>query len=130
MEKLTSAEERVMQALWQIEKGFVRDVMAEMQTDLSYNTVSTLIRTLEKKGYVSHRAYGNTYEYFPSIPQADYAKHKTRGLLDRYFGGSLSQMVSFFMKEEDLRVKELEDIQSMIKKSKADEDNKKDTPNA
>ncbi len=124
MEKLTSAEERVMQVLWKIEKGFVKDVLTEMRTDLSYNTVSTLIRTLEKKGYVNHKAYGNTYEYFPVIQQETYARKKTKGLLDRYFGGSLSQLVSFFVKEENLTLEELEDIQNMIEKTKSKENNK------
>ena len=117
--ELTKAEEQVMQALWKIKRGVVHDVIAELdEPKPAYTTVSTLIRILEKKGFVDHKAYGKTYEYFPIITKRKYSKGLSDKFLSGYFDGSLQNMVSFFVKEKKLSVKELETIVEQLKKEK------------
>ena len=83
---LTRAEEEVMQILWNIEKGMVHDVLTRFPDPKpAYNTVSTIVRILEQKGFVSHKAYGRTHEYFPLISKKDYAKSSFRGFMTNYF---------------------------------------------
>jgi len=115
MKKLTKAEEQIMQLLWELEKGFVKDIIQHLpQPKPAYNTVSTIIRILEKKGFVSHRAYGNTYEYFPVINKEEYTKAYLRSILKNYFSDSFKEMVSFFASEENMSIEELEDIRKTI----------------
>lgn len=127
MNELTKAEEQVMQILWKIEKGFVKDVMAHFaEPKPAYNTVSTIIRILEKKGFVGHKAYGKTYEYFPLISKKDYTKSFFKGFLNRYFNNSFRQLVSFFSNEEEMSIEEMEKIMKMMEeeiKSKKDRKN-------
>jgi len=116
MKELTRAEEQVMQILWKLEKAFVKDIVEDFpEPKPAYNTVSTIIRILEKKGVVSHKAYGNTYEYFPLIARDEYKKKFLRSFVRRYFGGSFPEMVSFFAGERDLSVEELEEIQKRLR---------------
>jgi predicted transcriptional regulator len=112
---LTRAEEEVMQILWNIEKGMVHDVLTRFPDPKpAYNTVSTIVRILEQKGFVSHKAYGRTHEYFPLISKKDYAKSSFRGFMTNYFGNSYKSLASFFATEEKLTVRELEEIQRTI----------------
>ncbi|WP_247236048.1 BlaI/MecI/CopY family transcriptional regulator [Telluribacter sp. SYSU D00476] len=116
---LTRAEEEVMLILWQLEKGFVKDVLAEMpEPKPAYNTVSTIIRILEKKGFVGYTAYGKTHEYYPLISQAEYKRHEAQQLLENYFDNSLPQLVSFFMKDNQLNTKDLDEIIKLIQSKK------------
>ncbi|GAB3170296.1 BlaI/MecI/CopY family transcriptional regulator [Telluribacter humicola] len=116
---LTRAEEEVMLILWQLEKGFVKDVLAEMpEPKPAYNTVSTIVRILEKKGFVGYTAYGKTHEYYPLISQAEYKRHETQQLLENYFDNSLPQLVSFFMKDNQLNTKDLDEIIKLIQSKK------------
>ena len=116
MKELTRAEEQVMQILWRLGKAFVKDLVEEMpEPKPAYNTVSTIIRILEKKGFVGHNAYGNTHEYFPAVSKKDYTGTFLKGFIKNYFGDSYRQLVSFFAKEEDLSVSEMEDIINMLK---------------
>ena len=116
---LTRAEEEIMLILWQMGKGFVKDVLAEMlEPKPAYNTVSTIIRILEKKGVVGYTAYGKTHEYYPLISRAEYKRFEMKQLMENYFDNSLPQLVSFFVKEEKLDQKELDEIMKIMKKGK------------
>ncbi len=115
MKELTKAEEQIMQILWGLEKGFVNDIIDKMpEPKPAYNTVSTIIRILEKKGFVDHRAYGKTYEYFPLILKNEYTKGYLKGFIKNYFSDSYKNLISFFSKNEKLSVSELEDIVNML----------------
>jgi BlaI family transcriptional regulator, penicillinase repressor len=125
MKKLTNAEEEIMQILWDIEKGFVKDVIDRMpEPHPPYNTVSTVIRVLEKKEFVSHTQYGNTYEYFPVVSREEYAKIHFNGFLTDYFNNSFPKMAAFFARENNLSLKDLEEIMRLteeeLRKSKTD----------
>ena len=116
MRELTKAEEHVMQILWDIEKGFVKDVLAKMPTPKpAYNTVSTIIRILEKKGFVDHTAYGKSHEYFPAISKDEYRSFTIKNLLKGYFDGSFAQLASFFAKDENLSMLEMEKLIEEVK---------------
>lgn len=111
MKELTKAEDQIMQILWRIKKGFVKDVIAEMSDHKpAYNTVSTIIRILENKGFISHNSYGKTHEYFPIIERDTYRSFYLKKLLRNYFGGKFEQLVSFFAKDNDLNVEDMEEI--------------------
>lgn len=117
MIELTKAEEQVMQILWKIEKGFVKDVVEQFdEPKPAYNTVSTIIRILEKKGVVGYKAYGNSHEYYPLITKKKYTKKYMNNFLKNYFGNSFKKMVSFFSRQEDLSIKELEELKSVVEK--------------
>lgn len=127
MKQLTKAEEQIMQILWKVEKGFVKDIIEYLpQPKPAYNTVSTIVRILEKKGFVSHKAYGNTYQYYPLISKEEYTKAYLKSIMKNYFSNSFEEMVSFFARDKDMNVEELEAIQKMIKeeiqKQKGEED--------
>jgi predicted transcriptional regulator len=114
---LTRAEEEVMQILWKIEKGMVHDLLEKFpEPKPAYNTVSTIVRILEQKGFVGHKAYGRTHEYFPVISKSDYTKSYFRNFVTNYFGNSYKSLASFFATEGKLSMKELEDIQQTINK--------------
>ena len=119
MEKLTRQEEKAMQALWKIEKGFAKDVQENFpDANVHYNTISTLIRSLETKGYVNHKVYGNTYEYLPLISKEEYTSSFLSGFVGNYFENSYKEIVSFFAQEEKLSVNDLKEIIEMIEKGK------------
>jgi predicted transcriptional regulator len=128
MKELTKAEEQVMQILWKIEKGFVKDIIDSMpKPKPAYNTVSTIVRILEKKGFVGHNAYGKTHEYYPLVSKKDYSGKFLKGFVKNYFGNSYRQMVSHFAKEENLSIEEMESIINLLsdelKKQKQDGSN-------
>ena len=115
MQKLTNKEEEIMQILWKLEKAFVKEVMAEITEEQPhYNTLSTIIRNLEEKGFVSHNAFGNTHQYFPIVKMEDYRKRFMNTAIDTYFDSSYKNMVSFFAKEEKISAEELREILAMI----------------
>ncbi|HEY0092148.1 MAG TPA: BlaI/MecI/CopY family transcriptional regulator [Flavobacterium sp.] len=117
MQKLTNKEEEIMQILWKLKKAFVKDILAEITEDQPhYNTLSTIVRNLEEKGYVSHMAYGNTHQYFPLVKIEDYRKEFMSNAIDNYFGSSYKNMVSFFAKEEKISAAELREILALIEK--------------
>ncbi len=114
MKELTKAEDQVMQILWRIKKGFVKDILAKMpKPKPAYNTVSTITRILVKKGFVGYKAYGKTHEYFPVVEKKDYSNFYLKNFIGNYFSGSFENMVSFFAKENNLSPKE---VQKMLKK--------------
>lgn len=111
MKELTKAEEQIMQVLWDIKKGFVNDVMDKLpEPKPAYNTVSTIVRILEKKGFVGHNAYGKTHEYYPLVTKDSYTKGFMKGFVENYFSNSYKNMVSFFSKNENLTLKEIEEM--------------------
>ncbi len=111
MKELTKAEEQVMQILWQIEKGFVKDVLAKIpEPKPAYNTVSTIIRILEKKGFVGYKAYGKTHEYFPIVDKTAYSNFYLKNFIGGYFNGSFQKLVSFFAKENDMDIQQFESL--------------------
>lgn len=111
MKELTKAEEQIMQILWKLEKGFVNDIIDRMpEPKPAYNTVSTLVRILETKGIVGHKAYGKTHEYYPLISQEEYTQGFLNGFVKNYFSNSYKNLVTFFSKKEDLSTKEVEEI--------------------
>lgn len=117
MQKLTNKEEEIMQILWKLEKAFVKEVLAEIiEEQPHYNTLSTIIRNLEEKGFVSHNAFGNTHQYFPVVKMEDYRKRFMNTAIDTYFNSSYKNMVSFFAKEEKISAEELREILAMIEK--------------
>jgi predicted transcriptional regulator len=123
MKKLTATEEQVMQILWDLENAFVKEIIASYpDPQPPYNTISSVVRILEKKGFVSHKTYGNTYQYFPLISKDEYKKFYIKETVKTYFGNSYQQMVSFFAKEENIDIKELEELIRKIKQEKGQAD--------
>ncbi|MBL7886781.1 MAG: BlaI/MecI/CopY family transcriptional regulator [Flavobacterium sp.] len=119
MQKLTNKEEEIMHILWKLKKAFVKDVMAEIIEDQPhYNTLSTIIRNLEDKGFVSHNAYGNTHQYFPIVSMEDYRKRFMNTAIENYFNNSYKSMVSFFAEEDKISAEELREILAIIEKKK------------
>ena len=117
MQKLTNKEEEIMHILWKLEKAFVKEIAAEIETDKPhYNTLSTIVRNLEEKGYVAHNAYGNTHQYYPLISKEMYRKPFMNTAIESYFNNSYKNMVSFFAKEEKITAEELREIIDMIEK--------------
>jgi len=116
MEKeLTRAEEQVMEYLWKMKEAFVKDIIERMpEPKPAYTTISTIIRILEKKGIVAHKAYGNTHAYYPLISREQYTEFCTTNLVSRHFSNSFSSLVSFFTSKKNLSVTELEEIQKLI----------------
>ncbi len=109
--QLTKAEEQVMQILWGMEEGIVKDIRNNFPDPKpARNTVSTVVRILEKKGFIGHNAYGKIYVYYPLISKQEYSKGQLFGLMESYFNNSFPAMASFFARESDLSVKELEII--------------------
>ena len=115
MNKLTKAEEQIMQILWEVEKAFIKDIMEHLPDPKpAYNTVSTIVRILEKKGFVGYKAYGNTHEYYPLVDKPEYTKKFLNYFVKDYFSNSYKQLVSFFASKENLSIEEMEEIRKMI----------------
>ncbi len=108
---LTKAEEQIMQILWEMKQGLVKDIRDRFEDPKpARNTVSTVVRVLEKKKYLDHRAYGNVHVYFPIISKKEYSKSQLFRLLDGYFDNSFPALATFFAREKDLSVRELEEL--------------------
>lgn len=117
MNRLTKAEEEIMQVLWKLKRAYVREIIKELPLPHpAYNTVSTIVRILEKKGVVGYKSIGKSHQYFPLIEKETYRKKQFSGFVKNYFGNSYKSLASFFSKEENMSLKELEEIQSLIEK--------------
>ena len=117
MKELTKAEEQVMQFLWKLEKAFVKDIVERMdEPKPAYNTVSTIIRILERKGFVGHNAYGKTHEYYPLISRKEYTQSFMKNFMRNYFSGSFQEMVSFFAREDNMSISELDELMEDVKR--------------
>jgi len=115
MKELTHSEEQIMQILWDLEKAFVKEILERMpEPRPAYNTVSTIVRILEKKGFVSHQAYGNAHQYFPVVSRESYSKNRISSLLKKYFRNSYSELVSFFAQDKNMSVEEMEEIMKIM----------------
>jgi predicted transcriptional regulator len=120
LKELTNAEDQVMQILWTLQKGFVKDILEAMPNPKpAYNTVSTIVRILESKGFISHRAYGKTHEYYPAISRERYTKFYLNNLIKGYFNGSFQNLVSFFARENKLDANDLEKLLEELKNQKS-----------
>ena len=108
---LTKAEEEVMHIIWQLDRCLVKDIIDKLgDPDMPHSTISSVVRILEKKGFVDHKAYGKTHEYFPVITKEAYAEHGVKSLVEKYFSGSPKQLVSFLVQSKDINLKELNDL--------------------
>ncbi|GAA4313080.1 BlaI/MecI/CopY family transcriptional regulator [Pontixanthobacter gangjinensis] len=117
MKQLTKAEEEIMQILWKLKETNVAGIIEDMpEPKPAYNTVSTIVRILESKGFVDHRQKGKGYIYFPVLEKETYSNQSINQLMNNYFNGSFKSMVSFFMKKNDLSTQELETILKEIDK--------------
>ncbi|BAX81386.1 BlaI/MecI/CopY family transcriptional regulator [Labilibaculum antarcticum] len=122
IKSLTKAEEQIMQIIWKLREAVVKDVVEQFEKPKpAYTTVATVLSVLEKKGFVSNRKIGNTKLFTPAISKAEYTKFQFSSLLGNYFGGSFPKMASFFAKENDLDISDLENILKQ-----AEEEMKKD----
>ncbi|TDO19606.1 BlaI/MecI/CopY family transcriptional regulator [Pedobacter duraquae] len=119
MEELTKAEERVMQVLWTLKKCFVKDIIEALPDDPKppYNTISSVVRLLEKKGYIDYKAYGKTYEYFPIVSKGAYRKASFKKILSGYFDNSPESLFSFMVKEKQLSPEDINKIKDIINKN-------------
>jgi BlaI family penicillinase repressor len=117
MKEITKAQEDILKALWEINEGAISDVLDILpEPKPAYNTVATVIKVLEKKEYITHKTYGKTNVYFPLITKKDYAQSVLKDTAMGFFNGSLNQMVSFFVKNKDLSINELEELKNIIEK--------------
>ena len=113
--KLTRAEEQIMQVLWDLEEAFVKEILERLDDPKpAYNTVSTIVRILEKKGFVSHHAYGKSHKYYPLVSREEYTRTTMKNFVKDYFSDSFEKMVSFFARERDIDLKEMEDIMRIM----------------
>ncbi|GAA3953975.1 BlaI/MecI/CopY family transcriptional regulator [Pedobacter ginsengiterrae] len=121
IKELTKAEEQIMLILWEMEEALVKDVIEKMnEPKPAYNTVSTVIRVLEGKGFVDHKAIGNTYIYFPIIKEADYKRFALEKVMNNYFENSYESLVSFLVKDKIMSNDELNEIIQLAEKLKKD----------
>ncbi|WP_304142707.1 BlaI/MecI/CopY family transcriptional regulator [Mesoflavibacter zeaxanthinifaciens] len=119
MKPLTKAEEDIMQVLWQLEKANVKDIIKVLpEPKPAYNTVSTIVRILESKGFVDYEKKGKGHVYFPILKKQDYSNQSLNKLMENYFQGSFKSMVSFFVKKNDINIEELESVLKEINKNK------------
>ena len=115
MKQLTRAEEQIMHILWELERAFVKDIIVRLPDPKpAYNTVSTIIRILEKKGFAGYRAFGKTHEYYPLVDKQEYTQKYLLNFVRNYFSNSYKQMVSFFAREENLSIAEMEEMKKLI----------------
>ncbi len=120
MKELTRAEEQIMHILWNLKKAFVKEIIDKLpEPKPAYNTVSTIVRILQEKGFVSHETFGKSHRYYPLVDKETYTRKFLRNFVGNYFDNSFSRMVSFFAKEENISLNELEEILRHIKKNQA-----------
>ena len=116
MEKLTHKEEEIMRILWDLKKGFVKDILEKMsEPKPPYNTISSTVRELESMGLVGHEAFGKTHRYFPILKKERYRKQSMQLFMRNYFGGSPTQFLSYFVKEEKLSANEIDQLLNDLK---------------
>ena len=117
MKELTKAEEQLMQVLWKLNEGFVNDIIDQLPDPKpAYNTVSTIVRILERKGFVGHKAFGKTHQYFPLVSKKEYTRKFMKQFMGNYFGSSFKEMVSFFAKEDNMSIREIETLMEEVKR--------------
>ncbi len=116
--ELTKAEEQIMQAIWSVDKGFAKDILEELpEPKPAYNTVLTVIRVLVNKGFVKFKTYGKSNEYYATISKDDYSSQQLNTLKKKYFNNSNAKLLSFFMKENDMDISDMDEVLKMIKEA-------------
>lgn len=119
IKELTKAEEQIMQIIWDIEKGFVNDIIEKLpHPKPAYNTVSTIVRILESKGFVSHESFGKSHRYYPIITKEEYRSFMAGKLLTGYFDNSVENMLSYFLEEKKLNLKDADHLLTLIENAK------------
>ncbi|MDB4926576.1 BlaI/MecI/CopY family transcriptional regulator [Mucilaginibacter sp.] len=119
MQKLAKREEQIMQVIWTLDKAFIKEIIQELpEPKPHYNSVATMVKILEEKGFLSHETIGNIYQYYPTISKEEYQKHAMKDIVSQYFDNSYSRMLAFFAKEQKLTESELNDIINIIKSTK------------
>jgi predicted transcriptional regulator len=112
--ELTKAEEQVMQYLWKLNKGFLKDIVDQFPSPKpAYTTVSTVIRVLVKKGFIGYNTFGKINEYYPLVTKGDYFQNHVKLIINNFFDGSAPEFASFFANEQ-LNLSELEEIKKLI----------------
>lgn len=115
MKELTKAEEQVMEYLWKLDEAFVKDILEQFpEPRPAYNTVSTIVRILEKKGMVGYNAYGKTHQYYPLFTKSEYKKGRFKDVLSKHFNNSYQKFASFFAREEDVSISDLEEMKQIM----------------
>ncbi|WP_183574546.1 BlaI/MecI/CopY family transcriptional regulator [Mucilaginibacter sp. X5P1] len=115
IKELTKAEEQIMQILWQLNEAIVKEIIDKIPDPKpAYNTVSTVVRVLEGKGFIDHKAYGNSHVYFPTISEVEYKKFTFDKMMKNYFDDSYKSLVSFIADEKKLGIKELDELTNLI----------------
>ncbi|HZY36288.1 MAG TPA: BlaI/MecI/CopY family transcriptional regulator [Mucilaginibacter sp.] len=119
VKELTKAEEQIMQILWQLKEAIVKDILDQMpEPKPAYNTVSTVVRVLEGKGFIDHKAYGNSHVYFPLVAEADYKQFTFDKMMKNYFNNSYQSLVSFIADEKGLDINELDELTALLENLK------------
>lgn len=119
MQKLAKREEQIMQALWHLERAFVKEIILELPDPKPhYNSVATMIRILEDKGFAGHESFGNTFRYYPLVSKEDYQRHTLGDIVKQYFNDSYPSMLAFFAREEKISQADMEDILKLIQSKK------------
>ena len=119
MNTLTKAEEQVMQILWDAKEGFVKELLQHFPDPKpAYNTVSTIIRILEKKGFVDHRSFGKSHQYYPLMSREQYRNERLSSLMKDYFNDSMKQVLSHFGNSGSVNMKEADEIIRLMEEIK------------
>lgn len=119
MKELTRVEEQIMQELWELGEAFVKDILDRLPAPKpAYNTVSTIVRILETKGFVAHRAFGKSHRYYPLVSKEDYRAFAAGKLLHGYFDNSPRNMLSFFLEKQKLDLGEADELLKMLQEAK------------
>ncbi|CAN5298283.1 BlaI/MecI/CopY family transcriptional regulator [soil metagenome] len=119
MQKLAKREEQIMQAVWQLENAFIKEIIQEMPDPKPhYNTIATMVKILEEKGFLSHETIGNIFRYYPVISKDQYQTHAMKDIVSQYFDNSYPSMLAFFAKEQKISESEFNEILELIKSNK------------
>lgn len=119
MQKLAKREEQIMQAIWNLDRAFIKEIIQALpEPKPHYNSVATMVKILEEKGFLAHESVGNIFQYYPAITKEEYQKHAMKDVVSHYFDNSYSRMLAFFAKEQKLTEEELNDIITIIKSNK------------
>ncbi len=111
MQKLTKAEEQIMHLIWELKRCLVSDILKRLgEPRPPHSTIASVVRILEKKGFVDHKAYGRTHEYFPTISKEEYTRKSIKKLVNDYFDGSMHRLVSFLVNEENMTLEEIAEL--------------------
>lgn len=119
MQKLAKREEQIMQAVWTLEKAFIKEIILELpEPKPHYNSVATIVKILEEKGFLAHDTIGNIYQYYPAVSKEDYQRQHMSDIVSQYFDNSYPRMLAFFAKEQNISDEELNEIVDIIKANK------------